>query len=949
MSETLEIIIKAKETASGVIKKTAGAVGDLSGKMKGAGPAANKLSKNLKNIGTAAATTSNKLKGISGKLLNLKTGIAGVATAAVFKQSVSGFAGFEAALTDMGKVTSESMESIKEKILALPPALGNSTALVKGYYQTISAGVTDPKKALETLTTASKAAKAAHVDQSEVIKGLTKVMAGYEGKIKTTSDAADLLFTIEKVGQTSFQELIPVIGGLAKMSNDLGVSQDELGASLAQITQTAGSTSEAATQYQAVLTGLINPTEDMQQALADMGYESAQAAIEQLGLAGVLKNLKEQTGGSAEKMSALFGRVEALKGMSALASNNFGDLGQKLDEMGKKTGALDRAWKDYQKTLNAIWDTFKNSVGKIAIEIGEKIAPTVKKALKDLSDYMTESKDKIVAAFKILIQVLAGLATVAGVFVSLFMNLFDALGPLGPIVVSLAGTFIVLLPVLGAIGFALSGLIQGFGLFSTALAGISVTSIPGFLGGIQALSAEFGILKAATFSLGSALAVAAGSVAAFFAGWQIGKIISASDAFGLLPITVGEAVQVAYSYLDAFFTRVKIGYLGIKKAIKDTFGFDTSAIDAQIAAENRHLDVVQRVRDGILAGKTEETAAHQQSITEIDQKTAVVQSFKDKLAQPATVKVDFTQAELDAMTFDQRFAAYKRMYSEPAPVGLDTAPAGASLDQLQQKGIKTKADLDAFVGAFAPQAQKAGADLEQGIGTGLEEAGRKMSVWVDGVEVDMSSIAEHGVYGMTSIGESAQKMGETGKAAADGMKSALDEATRDRNMSIEAALKGVDSIKAQIEALTRPETKTITVVTKQVAQKAVGGLVRAFAAGGKLAGYGGGDKIRALLEAGEFVIRKEAVRKYGAAMFNAYNSMMMPSSHVLAFAGGGAVPDVKTGGQSVSLSIPIEINATGSDAGNMERMFRNSIIPQLKEALANNTKSITTTFKKHVS
>lgn len=946
MSETLEIIIKAKDAASGAIKKTSVAVGDMSGKMKNAGPATNKLSKSLKNIGTAAATTSTKLKGISGKLLNLKTGIAGVATAAVFKQSISGFAGFEAALTDMGKVTSESMESIKEKILTLPPALGNSTALVKGYYQVISAGVTDPKKALETLTTASKAAKAAHVDQSEVIKGLTKVMAGYEGKIKTTAEAADLLFTIERLGQTSVSELIPVIGGLAKMSNDLTVSSNEMGAALAQITQTAGSTAEAATYYQSILTSLMKPTEAMETAIANMGFSSTKAAVQQLGLVGVLKKLHESTGGSAEAMGKLFGRVEAIKGMSALASNNFADFGNKISEMGQKTGALDKAWKDYQKTLRAIWDTFKNSVGKIAIEIGEKIAPTVKKALKDLSDYMTENKDKIVDAFNILIQVLAGLAKAAGVFASIFMTLFNALGP---VIVGLAVAFIALLPVLGAIGFALSGLIQGFGMLSTTLAGIGATRIPGFIGGIQALSAEFGILKTATFSLGTGLTIAAASVAAFFAGWEIGKLISASDLFGLLPITVGEAVQVAYSYLDAFFTKVKIGYLGIKKAIKDAFGFDTSAIDAQIAAENRHLEVVHQVRDSILAGKAEETAAHQQSKTEIDQKAAAVQSFKDKLAQPATVKVDFTQAELDAMTFDQRFAAYKRMFSEPAKVGLDTAPAGTSLDQLQQKGIRTKADLDAFVNAFAPKAKQAGADLQEGIGTGLDEAGRKMSVWVDGVEVDMSAIAEHGVYGMTSIGESAQKMGETGKAAASGMKSALDEATRDRNMSIEAALKGVESIKAQIAALTRPETKTITVVTKQVTQKAVGGLVRAFAAGGKLAGYGGGDRIRALLEAGEYVIRKEAVRKYGAAMFNAFNAMAIPQVPQLAFAAGGAVPEVNTGGQSVSLSIPISISATGSDAGSMERMFRNSIIPQLKEALANNTKSITTTFKKHVS
>lgn len=64
----------------------------------------------------------------------------------------------------------------------------------------------------------------------------------------------------------------------------------------------------------------------------------------------------------------------------------------------------------------------------------------------------------------------------------------------------------------------------------------------------------------------------------------------------------------------------------------------------------------------------------------------------------------------------------------------------------------------------------------------------------------------------------------------------------------------------------------------------LGGLipaVRRFAEGGwnrmrgALGGWGGGDRIRALLEAGEFVIRKEAVAKYGAGFFELLNNMKL--------------------------------------------------------------------------
>ncbi len=47
-----------------------------------------------------------------------------------------------------------------------------------------------------------------------------------------------------------------------------------------------------------------------------------------------------------------------------------------------------------------------------------------------------------------------------------------------------------------------------------------------------------------------------------------------------------------------------------------------------------------------------------------------------------------------------------------------------------------------------------------------------------------------------------------------------------------------------------------------------------YASGGKIPGYGGGDTVPAMLEKGEFVIRKEAVKKYGINMFENMNSMM---------------------------------------------------------------------------
>ncbi len=60
-----------------------------------------------------------------------------------------------------------------------------------------------------------------------------------------------------------------------------------------------------------------------------------------------------------------------------------------------------------------------------------------------------------------------------------------------------------------------------------------------------------------------------------------------------------------------------------------------------------------------------------------------------------------------------------------------------------------------------------------------------------------------------------------------------------------------------------------------------------FAKGGKVPGYGGGDRNLALLEDGEFVVRKEAVAHFGAGLFEKLNNLELPK-----FRWGGAVGKV---------------------------------------------------------
>ena len=376
-----------------------------------------KVHGNVESVGRAVEDTGKKssaavshmssLKKAVGQLAAAMAAVAAVDMAIDFgKSTYQAFAEFETALVDMAKVTDRDLGLIKDEILSLPPVLGDSTELMRGYYQVMSAGVTEPAEAMDLLVTAAKGANAAGVEQAEMIKALTKVMAGFQGEIKNAAEASDLLFAIEQAGQTSVQELVPVIGDLATVAHIAGASTTDLGAAIAQLTQASGSTSEAATKVKAMFFELKNPTKELENAFIRLGsgYASITDMIKEEGLARTLQKIEVSANVTGKTLDSLFSSQEAKLGVSVLAANGFQGMADKLDIVGNSAGKTEEAFQRWEKTSAAVMQTFNNTIGKVLIEIGEKLAPQVNAALAELGKWIDEHKDEIVAFAEKLIN-----------------------------------------------------------------------------------------------------------------------------------------------------------------------------------------------------------------------------------------------------------------------------------------------------------------------------------------------------------------------------------------------------------------------------------------------------------------------------------------------------------------------------------------------------------------
>lgn len=338
--------------------------------------------------GTSLGTLAKQAAVATAAYLSLRT------AASLVSQTFADFRDYQSALVDMPKVTDQDLGKIDAAIKAMPRELGDPTSLLKGYYQTISAGVTDSTAAMDLLTTASKAAKAAHVSQEETIKGLTKTLAGFDGEIRNASEASDLLFKIEKLGQTSFAELVPVVGDIAAATHLVGVKSQEMAAGLSLITQTAGSTAEAATKWRGIMIGLYKPTENLQKVLTALGYQSGQAMIQHLGLADTLRTLQAVAEKSGFSLGKLFEDSEALTGIAALSAQQWGRYATILDDVRTGTDLTNQAFDRWKVSAQGVKDTYDATLKQVAIEFGSNFAPMMTRAMKDFQAELARPEGK---------------------------------------------------------------------------------------------------------------------------------------------------------------------------------------------------------------------------------------------------------------------------------------------------------------------------------------------------------------------------------------------------------------------------------------------------------------------------------------------------------------------------------------------------------------------------
>lgn len=388
------------------------------------------MAKAQTRAGKFAAAAGAAAKAASGPLTMglLAVGGAAVKAATDFDDSmtkIESLVGIAGAEVDAMK---ESVRDLSGRTAQAPAQLADAMFFIQ------SAGLRGAT-AMETLEASARAAAVGLGDVTEIADLATSALNAYGEENLSAVDATDVLTAAVREGKLEASELAGSMGRVLPIASAMGVRFDEVGAAFAALSRTGTNAAEAATQVRGILSSLLRPTVQAEEALTGMGLssEGLRRQIQDEGLLATLQTLAEEFDGNAAASASVFGNIRALSGVMDLMGENVATTEAIFANMTDTTGTLDDAFAVVSDTAGFKFRQALADIQEALVGIGERAIPIVMT--------MMEGVRSMVGAFQALPTPVKLAAAAVAAFVV-------ASGPIGQIALAVGG----LLYVFGQLG-----------------------------------------------------------------------------------------------------------------------------------------------------------------------------------------------------------------------------------------------------------------------------------------------------------------------------------------------------------------------------------------------------------------------------------------------------------------------------------------------------------------
>lgn len=385
-------------------------------------------------------------------------------------------------LTNGGAVTAKykaQLDQLSNASLKWSKQYGVSTENInEGISELIRNGY-DVQQTLGAMPNILDASKASGEDFNEVMTVTTATLEQFNLKGKTTNETlkntqrvADVLTYVANATSTGFSEIGEAMTYVGPTANAANISLEETAGALGVLAQNGIKGSVAGTSLRSVLNKMLRPTNQQIKAFKELGVNIEDFSKGTLPLPDMLEKIKKHTADwNNEKRASVVATAvgtEAQAGFNTLVK----DGGKALREYTKgaqESGGMTKKIADQlNNTEKAKLERFKQSVHVLAIEIGQKLLPTLTPVIEKASDWINAFSKMDSSTQQMIVK--------AGLFAA-------AIGPMSMLIGG----------ILKPLGMLAQGTVKTIGFFRAWKAGAGV---------LQSVSASTGIATSA-FQIGS--------------------------------------------------------------------------------------------------------------------------------------------------------------------------------------------------------------------------------------------------------------------------------------------------------------------------------------------------------------------------------------------------------------------------------------------------------------
>jgi TP901 family phage tail tape measure protein len=297
------------------------------------------------------------------------------------------FKGFDEADRAAAAVRTLGVDSktLQTRLLGVSNRLGglySQTQLVTAAYDVASSGFTDAADAAKVLEAAAKGATGGLSDINTVGNAVTSVLNAYG---KSANDAAILVdgfIQTQNDGKIVLNEYAQQIGRLAPTAAATGVGINELNAAISTITAQGVPVEATFTGLNQALVSILKPSKEASDLAKALGINFSETGLRANGFGGLLKEVKEKTGGSTTALVKLFGSVDALKAVLPLVNDDLVKYNKNVERQANVSGVADKATQELGGTVSSEITKMVNQIGNLARSLDVVLGPALGGILK---------------------------------------------------------------------------------------------------------------------------------------------------------------------------------------------------------------------------------------------------------------------------------------------------------------------------------------------------------------------------------------------------------------------------------------------------------------------------------------------------------------------------------------------------------------------------------------